>query len=254
MQANPEELRPLIDEHGDVMDHEEGDVPSDKLVSDHYERAQEPLNEAAYRIQDAADEAGFEGFAATAVDVDTGRVILYWKGPLPRAMASLVDGLRSRVRVEVRRAAYSETELLAEAERVAGLDRAQTGVRIYSVGPLHDYSGLRVKVEEEDLVRAEHVIDSPVRLEFVAGTEATLLSHWRWGDVSPFRGGAGIHHRIDENTAAYCTSGFVVSMGTLDGVTTADHCTETGWQWRTPDGTVSLAPPVGVIRQLTLSS
>ena len=133
-------------------------------------RAQQPLVEAGDRIQVLVRERRYGGFGMLAVEDDPPSVVLFWKGPLPRPVQHLVDELRSTVRVVVRDAIFSRDELLEESRRIIDLDRARTGVRIWSVGPLNDCSGLSVMIDRAtDLARAERVIRSPMKLEFRVG-------------------------------------------------------------------------------------
>jgi hypothetical protein len=134
------------------------------------ERAQQPLVEAADRIQVLVDARDDGGFASLALEHDPPSVVLFWKGPLPQPVEQLVDELRLTVRVVVRDALYSLDELSREARRIIALDQTGIGVKIWSVGPLHDCSGLRVMIDRAaDLARAKREITSPMKLEFSFG-------------------------------------------------------------------------------------
>jgi len=133
-------------------------------------RAQQPLVEAADRIQVLLREREYGGFGMLAVEDDPPSVVLFWKGPLPRPVQHLVDELRSTVRVEVRDAIYSRDELRDEANRIIPADRSNLSVKIWGVGPLNDCSGLNVMIDRAtDLARAERVIRSRMKLEFSVG-------------------------------------------------------------------------------------
>jgi hypothetical protein len=132
------------------------------------ERAQQPLVEAADRIQVLVREREYGGFGVLALEDDPRAVVLFWKGPLPRPVQHLVDEVRLTVRVVVHDAVYSRDELLEEAHRIA--DRSIIGVKIWGVDPLNDCSGLSVVIDRStDLARAEHEITSPMKLEFSYG-------------------------------------------------------------------------------------
>jgi hypothetical protein len=89
-------------------------------------------------------------------------------------MDELVDELRGEVAIDVRDAPYSREELLQESRRIRGLDLP--GLRITGVGPLRDFSGLRVNVDEgNDLTRAVREIESRMRLEFGVQRPARLI-------------------------------------------------------------------------------
>jgi hypothetical protein len=134
------------------------------------ERAQQPLVEAADRIQALVNAREFGGFASVALEHDPPLVVLFWKGPLPQPAQHLIDELRSTVRVMVRDAPYSRDELLEETHRIMGPDRSRTGVKIWMVGPLNDCSGLSVVIDRSsDLAHAEREITSSMKLEFSFG-------------------------------------------------------------------------------------
>jgi hypothetical protein len=104
-------------------------------------------------------------------------VVLFWKGPPPPPVRHLVDELHSTVRVVVRHAEYSETELIEESRRVMALGQSQVDVQIWSVGPLNDCSGLRVEIDETtDRALAERVITSRMKLEFSVGGGQIILT------------------------------------------------------------------------------
>jgi hypothetical protein len=134
------------------------------------ERAQQPLVEGADRIHALVGAREYGGFGMLAVEDEPPSVVLFWKGPLPRPVQDLVDELRRAVRVVVRDAVYSQDELREEARRIAAIDQARIGVKIWGVGSLNDCSGLNVVIDRSsDLARAEHEITSPMKLEFSYG-------------------------------------------------------------------------------------
>lgn len=56
-------------------------------------RAQQPLEDAADRIQLLVHDAKYGGFASVALERDPPSVILLWKGPLPQPVQDLIDEL-----------------------------------------------------------------------------------------------------------------------------------------------------------------
>ncbi|MBI2918654.1 MAG: hypothetical protein HYY01_11785 [Chloroflexi bacterium] len=131
--------------------------------------AQLPLADASSQIQRLWWDKRFPNFTGVRLNNDRGTVVLYWKGPLPPEMTVLVENLRANVPIEVIDSPYSLSEFQLEARRLAGLDPAATGVNVTEAGPLPDFSGLRVAVKSaEQLNLARQVIQSPIRLEFVA--------------------------------------------------------------------------------------
>jgi hypothetical protein len=134
------------------------------------ERAQQPLVEAADRIQLLVRERDYGDFGVLALEDDPPAVVLYWKGPLPQPVQHLVDELRSTIRVDVRGAIYSREELRAEAQRIIPANRSNIGVKIRGAGPLNDCSGLSVVIDRStDLARAKREVTSPMKLEFSFG-------------------------------------------------------------------------------------
>jgi hypothetical protein len=140
------------------------------------ERAQQPLVEAADRIQALVGAREYDGFGLLAVEDEPPCVVLFWKGLLPQPVQDLVDELRGTVRVVARDAVYSQVELREEARRIAALDQARTGVKLWGVGSLNDCSGLRVVIDRStDLARARREITSAMKLEFSFGGPIVAL-------------------------------------------------------------------------------
>jgi hypothetical protein len=140
------------------------------------ERAQQPLVEGADRIQALVGAREYGGFGMLAVEDEPPSVVLFWKGPLPRSVQHLVDELRRTVRVVVRDAVYSQDELREEARRIAALDQARIGVKIWGVGSQNDCSGLSVMIDRSmDLAQARRKITSAMKLEFSVGGPIVAL-------------------------------------------------------------------------------
>jgi hypothetical protein len=137
-------------------------------------RAQLPLVEAADQIQAVVHERDDGGFASVALEQEPPSVVLFWKGPLPEPVEHLVDQLQQKVAIDVRDAHYSRRELRDESNRIK--DLGLPGLRITSVGPLGECSGLRVTVDKgNDLARAAREIKSRMRLEFEVQGPATAI-------------------------------------------------------------------------------
>ncbi len=137
-------------------------------------RREEVRREAAHRIQRLTRERRLDGFGSIVLNSDTGSLTLYWKGRLPQGVDELLDELRREVAIDVRDAPYSKDELLHETHRIIELD--PPGVRITSVGPKGDCSGLLVTVDEgNDLTQASREIKSWIRLEFGVRRPGTLV-------------------------------------------------------------------------------
>jgi len=128
-------------------------------------RAEGLMVEVADRIQALVREGRCEGFGSVVLDYDDHSLDLYWKGTLPEEMEGLLQELRRQVAIDVHEALHSSGELREEAHRIKGLE--PPALRITSVGPIGDCSGLRVSVGVgNDLARARREIESRMRLEF----------------------------------------------------------------------------------------
>ncbi|MGH3649841.1 MAG: hypothetical protein ACRDU9_03960 [Acidimicrobiia bacterium] len=128
-------------------------------------RAEGLMVEAADRIHALVREGAWQGFGSCVLDYDHYSLTVYSKGPLPQEVEDLLHELRGEVSIDVHAARYSSDELTEEAHRISGLELP--GLRITSVGPLRDCSGLRVTVDVgNDLARASREIESRMRLEF----------------------------------------------------------------------------------------
>ena len=130
-----------------------------------------------------------QSFTGMRFDNDKGEVILYWKGQVPHRMAALVRTLRASVPVRVVERPYSLVELQREARRLVGLDLSGAGVNITQIGPLPDFSGLRVGINitkerlnsVEKLDRVRRVIESEMPLEIKVAPAGEPLSSSRPG-------------------------------------------------------------------------
>ena len=128
-------------------------------------RAEELMEEAADQIQALAREKRLGGFGSLVSDYDSYSLTVYWKGRVAGEMEELLNELRRQVAIAVHEAPYSWDELSEEAHRISALDLP--GLRITSVGPVPDCSGLRITVDVgDDLARASREIQSRMRLEF----------------------------------------------------------------------------------------
>lgn len=229
-------------EQSQVVERSPGSSSQEKTVShDPFDDprliAHAEVGAASDEILHLVDRRDFLGFAGTAVADRPDTVILYWKGDLPAAVSELLGRIRSRgLAVDVVKVPYTLSELDRESRRIAALDPSETGVQITGVGPLGDYSGIKVSVVPDDLERAPEAITSTFRLEFEAMPEVELVD--RWNDTSPFWGGAAIDHLEGLpglGTYYYCTTAFATRRASgNEAMITARHC-GTNWEWRTPD-------------------
>ena len=148
-----------------------------------------PLVDASSQIYELWQREGMQSFTGMRFDNDKGEVILYWKGQVPPRLAALVRKLQSTVPVRVIERPYSLVELQREAKRLGGLDLSGAGVDITQVGPLPDFSGLRVGINitkerldsVEKLDRVRRVIESEMPLEIKVAPAGEPLSSSRPG-------------------------------------------------------------------------
>jgi hypothetical protein len=139
-----------------------------------------PLQDAADRIQGLVESRDLAGFSGVALKSETDTVSLYWKGALPEAMTDLIDRLPPTINVDIRSARYSLEELLEEAQRIVSTAPAGIGAQITAIGPLDDYSGLRVSVESPGAVGLlRNSVETRVSLRITVHPRAELLDNAR---------------------------------------------------------------------------
>jgi hypothetical protein len=199
------------------------------------ERAQLPLTNAADRIHQLVEQNRWTGYAGSAIQLRDKAVLLYWKGEIPRQMADELRQLRRSVNVVVKTVAHSLSELDREARRIA----QQNLGTVTEVGPTEDFTGLRVVIDESATAAArERPISSSIPLTFSTG-QPLIPAYWRWGDTSPFWGGAVIDHLVNPvlRIYSYCTTGFAARKSNgQEAMITAKHCSDGNlWDWRTPE-------------------
>ncbi|MFG1681853.1 S1 family peptidase [Nonomuraea sp. NPDC049269] len=173
------------------------------------------LNGVADRITESAESA--EGFGGIVVAPENHEVRLYWRGTVPPAVQTTIDQGRQTAPVAVLPAAYTNAQLLQEAERWAEAGQASGAV------PQPDGSGIRLSVSGEDT--------DPQQLQRPSGTTAPITLErgeefsptWsRQDDVPSYYAGG---RTWNQQSGAGCSSGFAVrdKYGT-PGFLTAAHC------------------------------
>jgi hypothetical protein len=197
----------------------------------HLALAQAPLQEVADRIQRLVEEQNLDGFAGVALD-GARTISVYWKGSIPNGVAELIADLPPGLDFQVHDVPYTESELLAEAQRIAELDSAAVGVQITRVGTLSDFSGLEVGIDSSVSASvtesAVDAINSPMKLVLVSdATEAVPAA--RYNDISPFWGGGLI---ADIDNFFDCSAGVAAKTASgAERMITADHCGDPGSVW-----------------------
>ncbi len=202
-------------------------VPSDQRAR---MQAQDKARSAASQIRWAVERSTPAGF--TGIELHQGAVRLWYKGPLPAAVRSAVDGARGTAPVEVLPARYSLAELRAAS------DRMMRHMQVHPGGPAHrvsipvDGGGLVVGVVPTTVTSASRSLpDVGVPVQVVG--QERLRAGGRNNDFAPFYGGGAI---VSDDGRA-CTAGFGVRSGTQEYLLTAGHCGFPGQAWRNGDRT-----------------
>lgn len=191
-------------------------------------RAQIPLKRASGQLKRFIDAQRVKGLSAFAFEGNDQRLVMYWKGDVPAGLQRLIEELRANndFAIEVRSAAFTESEVVPEARRIAGLSPDEAGgAHLRGAGPNGDFSAIRVLVSKESEIEpARSAIESPFPLTFAVGSMYEAGSGGRWDDEPPFWGGASIFR--DPGGEGHCTLGFGVRRinGGDQGMLTARHC------------------------------
>lgn len=197
-------------------------------VTAHRTASQAAVDRAAAAATALADVPGYAG---VAVDYDTSRVVVSWKGRTPSAVSALREQAGGAT-VDVRRAPLSQAELRQASTRLLDSQRAQHGPdAVLAVLPTPDYAGLVAEVSRDAAVartpglarRLELVAGVPVRIAMIDhAVESTAGS--RRDDEAPWRAGGAMASRDGTD---YCTTGFSVVTGAgHHRIVSAAHCNE----------------------------
>ncbi|WP_159039746.1 hypothetical protein [Streptomyces sp. TP-A0356] len=211
---------------------------------------QQLLDKIAGQITDGLSEsarAKIPGFTEIVVSPDKNHIRLYWKGAPPQRVRDILAHLPAGVTADVVSARYSKAELHAARNKLLrggkpmGLHVASTAtpLRITSIAPAVDGSGLEIGYDEDRGVQKRDLVDplsSQARKDRSSKVKAatdhltginTKISYQplskdlsRQSDSSPWYGGSA----IKSPTTAICTTGFPVTNGSSYMLTVADHC------------------------------
>ncbi|MGE3285752.1 MAG: hypothetical protein AB7J32_06560 [Pseudonocardia sp.] len=180
-----------------------GPVPGGHASWDEFMRVQERLDAKAEQIADV----GGDGFSGIEVSAERRALTVYWKGDAPAGLTEAVEKAQTDGdTVSVVPARYSESELMAEADRLAEEDG------VSAVAPKVDGSGLLVSLLPGHL----GVVLSPIPVT-TDQAEPALAS--RKDDSSPYTGGARWNG---------CSSGFAISIKGSKKMLSAGHCADNG--------------------------
>jgi hypothetical protein len=122
------------------------------------------------RVRAIADELNLykePGFGKVAVDFSTAEVRVYWKGEPPNVVAEAAGLREDGVTVVLIQVAYSARELELAGEELLAASRRAGPVRIVSVRPAKDLSGVTVGILPKDM--PEDIEDLRRTFEEIAG-------------------------------------------------------------------------------------
>jgi hypothetical protein len=177
----------------------------------------------AYQARlDAAAErilaAGGAGNASIVADPTSHELRVYWHGTVPAAVRTTAGWLD--VPVTFHPAAFTHQELVAEAKRLAGVER------VVRAAPVADGSGLAVTVDATLAPATQSSLraGSRVPLTITTGKRSrAAVTATRQADTAPFWGGSRYHALTGD-----CTNGIAVKLNSVAYMMTAAHCSSDG--------------------------
>lgn len=205
------------------------------------------------RIRHVATDTPTSGLGNIVNDDDNGTIALYWHGTLPQNVAAEVQrAARLGTTVTVVPSAYTWNQMEAESRRLIGQNtklQAASDVRVASIGPAIDASGLTAEVarpnagpaaakatataDPTSLARTSPLLASDMPVAYTdGGFSAPTL---RESDVPLYWAGGVM--RTGNN---FCSTGFAVHNGSTDWLLTADHCGNGNWS--NGDGSWNIGP------------
>lgn len=169
-------------------------------------------------------------FAGVTINLDSASLDLYWKGPLPTEISSILASGTSSLSIKVHDADFSIRDLDQAKEKLISLLESKPNIHKSLIIPNPDGSNLILEIENTDYPAltdflAEYNALSPVPLVVELGVPmgSSLVS--RRTDTAPYSGGSliGIGQQSFQN---YCSSGFGVKSAStsVDYIITANHC------------------------------
>ncbi|PWK46955.1 cellulose binding domain-containing protein [Actinoplanes xinjiangensis] len=201
--------------------------------------AQEKLVDTASVVRTAVTAGAPRGYAGIGLVGD--HVTLWWKGALPADIAAAVTAARHIAPVSVQHAAYSGSQLKAQADGLAEVVDADPADAAHGVRIKTDGSGLEVLVDTARGAKIPALPKSVVPVRTVPQKRLEQRST-RLDDVAPWSGGM----RLYRDPGYICTSGFGVrDLSTATPyLITAAHCGDLGTEWKDWSG-----EPVGTTVQ-----
>ncbi|MGI5157429.1 trypsin-like serine protease [Microbispora sp. CA-102843] len=194
-------------------------------------KRQAPLVATADEIRKAVESGPSAGYAGIELAGD--RVVVWWKDKVPGRVRAAIRRAGKAVTVEVRPAAYSQSELSEAADRLWAASGADHGGRVHAVKLALDGSGLTAAVREQDAALARQELPKVgVPVETVA-QEPMKLTKTRCDDDAPWYGGAAIRNATfaagggcggNASLGYHCTAAFAVHINLVRYLLTAGHC------------------------------
>ena len=133
---------------------------------------QEPLSAAANVIFDAADEGITPGYTGIILDVEGGKVHVYWHGTIPARVMSAIATARDSVGVELHPAPHSRAELQQHVKEIVEEEEIRAVPEVFRAHGLSveaDGTGIVVyveKIDADELLRRAH---RPILATEIAG-------------------------------------------------------------------------------------
>jgi hypothetical protein len=189
--------------------------------------AQNQLTATADSIVKAAGSSTETGYGSIRLSVGDNRLTVYWKGQVPQQVQSAIDARPAGMTVNVSPTNYSLTDLQQQMTSLSSRAPA-AGIKLTSVGPKPDSSGLQATVDG-DITQAKEKLQSSIPLTITSGKAADPMFS-RDADTTPYWGGAKYTTK-----KGGCSTGFAIrTQGTPAGSEpnaslTAGHCSSYGY-------------------------
>ncbi|HEU4408213.1 MAG TPA: ricin-type beta-trefoil lectin domain protein [Polyangiaceae bacterium] len=190
-------------------------------------RLQSQLNDAATRIQQAAEASPRNGYAGVIAAPENQELIVYWQGVVPPDVQAVIDEQKALVPVRVVSARYTQSQLLAEVQRLAA------NPDFGEVGPRIDGSGVEVR-----WAKGRSAAPDIAATDLLASASVAVFVTSADGEVAPtlFDCADGASYCREDDTPAYwagartevCTVGWAINWNGSSRLLTAGHCANNG--------------------------
>ncbi|WP_283134481.1 hypothetical protein [Rhizohabitans arisaemae] len=210
-------------------------VRADYLTDRDRDRAvrQGPLIRAAEKIRhlvEAGEDAGYAG-----IELAEDRVLVWWKGPVPKTIEDAVGKARQIAAVEVKQAAYTRKELKAAGAKAFAATGVKNGGPVHAVRIPFDGSGIGLAVDPKNSsakARTQSLIPENLGVPVEVFDRTPVGLAGRCDDSRPWYGGMAIRNtkfgglgcRGTAGSQYNCTAGFGVLYQSRRYLLTAGHC------------------------------